>query len=191
METRSRLVLARRSFLKQGFVTFAGFGLPGLWGVKPAGFFHHDLLDELTPDERKQVEASAMARDFENYFGKGYSCAESILMVALRFLKQPESRVWASAGFGGGMGRKDHCGLLTGGLMGIGFAASALEPDREAAKAWSKTPLKEFWKWWEATAPVRCADIRPPGTTSARCVRLGLLACVKLESLIRQSPSHP
>lgn len=156
-----------------------------------AGTAHKQLLDELTPEEKKQVDKSSMARDFVNYFGKGYSCSESTLMVCLRAIGQPESRVAAAAAFGGGMGRKDHCGLLTGGLMGIGFASSGGGRDREAAKKWRQPRLKAFWSWWESMAPIRCAEIRPAGSSSGRCMRLGRLAAAELERLFWDFESRP
>ncbi len=58
------------------------------------------LSEELTPEELKMVNQSVMAKDIENYFGRGYSCAESLLMVSLRYLKQPEKMVWAACGYG-------------------------------------------------------------------------------------------
>ncbi len=36
-----------------------------------------------------------MAQELGTYFGQGHSCAESILLVCLRYLKRPEELVWA------------------------------------------------------------------------------------------------
>jgi hypothetical protein len=126
-----------------------------------------------------------MAGEFEDYFGKGYSCAESLLMLGLRHLRLPEEFVWAAAGFGGGMQHKEVCGFLTAGIMALGLAAGRLKLERKEAKAWSKKRVDAYWSWWTAQAPVRCADIRKEGTSFKVCRRLGLLAAAKVEELIK------
>ena len=60
-----------------------------------------ELPGELTAEEKEYVAKSSMAKDISNYFGEGYSCAESLFMVSLRYLKKPEELVWISSGFGG------------------------------------------------------------------------------------------
>jgi hypothetical protein len=88
-----------------------------------------NLPEELSPGDLKIVEKSVLAKDLPNYFGKGYSCAESMLMVGLRYLKKPEELVWIAAGFGGGMLHREICGFLSGGCMILGLAAGMLDRD--------------------------------------------------------------
>jgi len=142
------------------------------------------LPDQLTAAELEAVGKSVLAKDLGNYFGQGYSCAESMLMVGLRFLKKPEDLVWIAAGFGGGMYHKEDCGFLTAGIMNLGLAAGRLKMERKEAKDWNKQKVNEYWAWWASQFPVRCADIRKEGTSSGVCRRLGLLAAVKIEELI-------
>lgn len=142
------------------------------------------LPEELTASELEAVGKSVLAKDLENYFGKGYSCAESMLMVGLRFLKKPEDLVWIAAGFGGGMLHRETCGFLTAGIMNLGLAASRLNMERKEAKDWNKQKVNEYWAWWISQAPLRCADIRKEGTSSGVCRRLGLLAAAKIEEMI-------
>jgi hypothetical protein len=144
-----------------------------------------ELKEELTPEELKWVEHSSMARDLPNYFGKGYSCAESLFMVSLRFLKKPEELVWVAAGFGGGMYHKDLCGFLTAGIMAIGLSSGLLNKERREAKDHCGEQVKEYWKWWQTKSPLRCADIRTEGTSSSVCRRLGQIATAKTEDLIK------
>ena len=146
------------------------------------------LPEELTPEELLSVQKSALAEDFTNYYGKGYSCAESLVLVGLRHLKKPEDLVWAAAGFGGGMLHRDVCGFLTGGCMVLGLASGMLNKERKEAKEWNKTEVQEYWKWWTSLAPVRCADIRKEGTSAKVCMRLGRLAAAKIEELIGSAP---
>jgi hypothetical protein len=149
-----------------------------------------NLPEELTAAELETVEKSALARDLENYFGKGYSCAESMLMVGLRHLPLSEKLVWAAAGFGGGMQHREACGFLTAGIMGLGLAAGELKMERPEAKEWSRQRVDAYWFWWTALAPIRCADIRKEGTSSGVCRRLGRLAAARVEELI-SSPKAP
>ena len=127
-----------------------------------------------------------MAREILGYFSEGYSCAEAMLMVSLRRLDKPEALVWAAAGFGGGMGRRDLCGFLTGGAMGIGLAAGELHLGREEAKDRCSRAVRSYWEWWDLQAPAKCEDIRTPGTPGGVCARLGQLASARVESLIDQ-----
>ena len=138
------------------------------------------------PKEWERIQSFAMARDMENYFGKGYSCAESLLMTALRRMRQPENLVWTAAGFGGGMGQKDLCGFLTAGFMALGLAAGQLKLERKEAKARSAEITKTYWNWWRESFPLHCAEIRTPGADRDTCRRLGLRAAARLDDLLGQ-----
>lgn len=144
-----------------------------------------ELKEELTPEEQELVKISVLAQELKDLFGKGYSCAESLFMVSLRFMKQSEELVWIASGFGGGMYHKDLCGYLTSGLMAIGLRAGMLEKDRKEKKDHVKSLVKQYWKWWTSQAPLHCSEIRKKGTSSKVCRRLGQLAAVKLEELIK------
>ncbi len=148
---------------------------------------------ELSPSELEIVRNSVMASDIDNFFGKGYSCSETGLAVALRFMKKPEELVWAAGGFGGGMGHQDLCGFLTAGIMAIGLAAGTLEIDRREAKNHCSLTVNAYWDWWVSNAPLRCAQIREGHEGFSVCSRLGKLALAKLEELLkmRSAPAQP
>ncbi|MBN1274473.1 MAG: C_GCAxxG_C_C family protein [Candidatus Aminicenantes bacterium] len=182
--------LTRRTFITSASSLIVGSSLlhiPGLAQV--AGQEQTVQETMLTPEEQEWVKKFVMAADLDNYFHKGYSCAESLLMVSLRYLKKPEELVWAAAGFGGGMGQKDVCGFLTAGVMGIGFACGGLDLTREEAKKTCGGLVKEYWKWWADSNPIHCRIIRPEGSSSQICVRLGKLAAAKVEELILEARS--
>ncbi|MFC2156707.1 C-GCAxxG-C-C family protein [Acidobacteriota bacterium] len=143
------------------------------------------LPEKLSPEEKKQVQSSAMAQDLLDIFSQGYSCSESMLKVSLRHMEMNEDLVWAASGFGGGMYHKDLCGLLTGGFMAIGFAAGKLKLDREDAKKSCGESVNKYWDWWNSQTPLHCSEIRSKGTSSGVCQRLGQLASVKVEELIQ------
>ena len=143
-----------------------------------------ELKEELTAEELKLVEKSVMAQDLENYFGKEYSCAESLLLVSLKHLGKPEDLIWAACGFGGGMCQRDLCGFLTGGIMAIGFSAGTLKKDRKESKEICGQFVRQYWRWWTSQAPIHCSEIRKPATSPRVCRRLGLLATAEVEELI-------
>jgi len=144
-----------------------------------------ELKEELTPAELKLVKNSVLAQDLKSYFHYGYSCSESILMVSLKFLKKPKELVWIASGFGGGVQHRDLCGFLTGGVMAIGLSSGKLNLEREAAKEICEQKVKEYWRWWTSTVPLHCSEIRTENRTWRVCLRLGQLASVKLEELIK------
>jgi hypothetical protein len=142
------------------------------------------LPSQLSPEEKKQVESSVMAQDLLDFFGQGYSCAESLLTVSLRRMNKNKDLVWAAAGFGGGMYHRDLCGFLTAGVMALGFSAGRLKMERADAKKVCEQSVESYWNWWTSEAPLHCSEIRTEKTSSEVCRRLGQLAAVKIEGLI-------
>jgi len=143
-----------------------------------------NLPEELNPQEQAKVEKSILAKDLKKYFGEGYSCAEAMLMVGVHYLDKPEELVWIASGFGRGMHQRDLCGIVTGGIMTLGLAAGQLKKERKEAHEWNKQKVQEYWAWWTSQAPLRCTEIRKEGTSFEVCLRLGLLAAVKIEELV-------
>ena len=184
MKYTSKSKIPRRIFLRSGSGLMLGSYLSAKTSQDNKSEKRPVLLEELTDKEKVWVGQSDMAKDLDGYFGEGYSCAESILITSLRHLKLPEECVWAAAGFGGGLYHRDLCGFLTGGIMALGFQAGQLEKDRTEAKAVCADKIEEYWKWWQTTAPLECKDIRPPGSSSNICSRLGKLSAAKVNSLL-------
>ena len=177
--------VSRRAFLASAPALWVGYHL-----LEPSGDLpftqQYDLKEELTPEELKKISQSSLAGYVQNFFGDAYdySCAESFLLAFLRQHKKPENLVWAAAGFGGGLGQRDLCGFLTGGIMSIGLAAGDLKLERKAAKSWCGDKVRAYWKWWQKTAPQHCKDILKIADGRNVCTRMGLLAAVELERLL-------
>lgn len=144
-----------------------------------------DLPGALTPEELERVKDSIMSEDMKNFWHRGYSCAETVLMVALRFMKKPEDLVWAAAGFGGGMGHQDLCGFLTSGILAIGLHTGDLKVEKNSARRHCGQAVHEYWMWWLETAPLHCPEIREGHQDFNVCHRIGRLAAAKLESLFK------
>ncbi len=142
------------------------------------------LPEELSPQERATVEKSILAKDLKKYFGEGYSCAESILIVGLHYLRRPEELLCIAGGFGRGMYHRDVCGIVTAGIMTLGLAGAQPRKGRKEAQEWVKQKVQSYWDWWASQAPLHCTEIRKEGTKFETCLRLGLLAAAKIEGLI-------
>jgi hypothetical protein len=176
----------RRDFLTSASLLLVGAGCLGQSNLfsqaTPRG---PDLKEELSPAEIEVANKSIMAKDMDNYWHKGYGCADTGLMVALRFMKKPEDLVWVAGGFVGGMFHQDLCGFLTAGIMAIGLHAGSLKIENKEAKGLLSRKANEYWSWWASTAPIRCRDIREGHKDFNVCHRLGKLSAARLEDLLK------
>jgi len=179
------IALPRRDFLRSTPALILGSSLKSYAQTQAtASQTFPNLPEELSPQEQKKVEKSVLAKDLKSFFGEGYNCAESMLMVGLRYLKKPEELVWIAGGFGRGMFHRDVCGIVTGGIMTLGLAAGQPKKERKEAQELVKQKVRLFWAWWMSQAPLHCTEIRKEGTKFETCLRLGLLAAAKIEELI-------
>ncbi|MHC4780941.1 MAG: C-GCAxxG-C-C family (seleno)protein [Planctomycetota bacterium] len=125
-----------------------------------------------------------MAREIGSLNGKGYPCSEMILLAALRRFGLPENHLDAAAVFGGGVGKRDLCGFLSGGLMAIGFQVGSKYEDRATVHQVGRKASNAYWEWWLTRGELHCMA---PGTThesSEEFVRMAQRAAVKLEEVM-------
>jgi hypothetical protein len=183
MKKTDSLSMPRRTFIASGMLLGNTlFGVPLNWGSNIQAT--QKAKESLSLDEKRWIDDSTLAKDIRNYFGQGFSCAESLLLVSLRYLGKPEDWVWTAAGFGGGLYNRDLCGFLTGGIMALGCASGTLKMPRKKAKEYCGGLVKQYWDWWGLQAPYHCSEIRTDETTSAVCTNQGLLSAAKIEELI-------
>ncbi len=186
MQKSESTIINRRSFFSTASGFFVGSALFHLSSYLSFSLPTSQKVNEgFSADESDWIEKSTLAKDLSNYFGQGYSCAESLFMVSLRYLGKPEELVWAAAGFGGGLYHKDLCGFLTGGIMAIGLGSGMMKMPRREAKEYCGDLVKQYWKWWTARSPLHCSEIRTEKTNSSVCRNLGLLSAAKIEDLIK------
>jgi hypothetical protein len=177
MSQPKNIDLSRRKFITSASSLFFGVTLfPYIGAAGQEKIQSQETPEKLSGEQLEWIEKSKMAADMKNFFGQGYSCAES-----LRFMNKSEDLVWAAAGFGGGLYHKDLCGFLTGGIMSIGFFSGTLNKNREEAKGICSDLVKQYWKWWTSHHPLHCAEIRPEGSPRSICENLGKLSAAKLE----------
>ncbi|MBN2243768.1 MAG: C_GCAxxG_C_C family protein [Acidobacteria bacterium] len=196
MKTMERMHLPRRKFILSSSLFLSGAAVLKTTSLlaqtapaaAPASSVRgSELPEELSAQELELVKRSSMSEDMQNFWHKGYSCAETGLMVALRFMQKPEDLVWAASGFAGGMMHQDLCGFLTSGIMAIGLHAGGMKMEKNAATMQQRQKVQQYWSWWVETAPLHCAEIRggrEPMDFKV-CERLGRLAAAKIESLLK------
>jgi len=144
------------------------------------------FIGPFSDEEATVVAASSMAQEIAGLNGQGYPCSEMILLAALRRFGLPENHLDAAAVFGGGAGKKDLCGLLTGGLMAIGLAAGRKTSDRERVHQIGRTASNAYWDWWMSRGDVHCMGSGTAHETSEEYVRMCQRAAVQLETVITE-----
>jgi hypothetical protein len=125
-----------------------------------------------------------MAQEIAGLHGKGYPCSEMMLLVGLHRAGLPDTHLDAAAVFGGGVGRRDLCGLLTGGLMAIGLAAGEKYPDRSQLHRVGRKASNAYWDWWVSRADLHCMG---PGTEhqdAETFMRMTQRTALKLEEVL-------
>ena len=147
-------------------------------GPKP-GF-----LGPFSPEEAAAVAASPMAREIAALEGKGFPCSEMMLLAALRRFDLPEGHLDAAAVFGGGVGKRDLCGFLTGGLMAIGFASGQKYTDRQTVHQVGRRASNAYWDWWLSRGDQHCMGYGTDHEGSEEFVRMAQRAALKLEAVM-------
>ena len=152
---------SRRKFIKSISGLFIGTHLISAKSYSANNQNKRNLWDEFTEDENKLIQASLMATDILNYPKQGFSCAGSIVSCSLTYLGKRDEISHVASSFGGGLGRSDLCGLLTGGHMAIGVASGMIYKDVKQRQKYSREISNKFWDWWESLAPIHCNELRP------------------------------
>jgi hypothetical protein len=127
-----------------------------------------------------------MAQEIAALNGKGHPCSEMILLAALRRFDLPENHLDAAAVFGGGVGKRDLCGLLTGGLMAIGIAAGSKYSDRNEVHRVGRDASDALWDWWLTRGDVHCMGYGTAHENSEEFVRMCQRSALKLESVMTE-----
>ncbi len=137
-----------------------------------------------TPAESEAVSNSPMAGIIAGLNGKGYPCSEMMLLAALRRYDLPESHVDAAAVFGGGVGKRDLCGFLTGGLMAIGIVSGSRYSDRGQLHTVGRKASNAYWDWWLSRGDLHCMGPLTTHENSEEFVRMAQRSAVKLEEVL-------
>ena len=177
----------RRGFIKSFSGFFIGTYLISATGSKFDMKKRKKLWDEFSEEENKFVAKSEMAKDILNYPGQGFSCAGSILACAVKFLDKPQEISHAASSFGGGIGRSDLCGLLSGGHMAIGISAGMIHSEVKQRQKYAREISNQYWDWWESRAPIHCKELKTKYDREGY-LRMIQRVALKIEELIKPAP---
>lgn len=97
----------------------------------------------------------------EKYFWAGYNCAESVLLAAAETfdLGLRPADVRLATGLGGGLGRGDVCGALSGVVLALGAVAGRTDPgqSQESFKALREKVVATFEAEFKS---IRCNELK-------------------------------
>lgn len=119
-----------------------------------------DIVNHLTVRE-DFMEAAKTKERAEKYFRGGYNCAESVLLAAADTfdlgLRLADVRL--ATGLGGGLGRGDVCGALSGAVLALGAAAGRTDPhqSQDRLKALREEIVTAFEQEFNS---IRCGELR-------------------------------
>ncbi len=110
-------------------------------------------------------------------FENGYNCAEVMLVTFARELGASEDLMCLATPFGAGIGgRRDLCGMLTGGAMVIGLAYGRTDPTDLDRKAVVYKLTGQYYRWFKTERQVKCSEIVTGKFTGHTGVCVTLLA---------------
>ncbi len=174
----------RRGFIKSCSGLFIGTYLISGSDFRLGSQKKEELWGEFTEEEIKIIQTSEMAKNILNYPEQGFSCASSILSCSLKFLGKPQEISHTASSFGGGIGRSDLCGLLTGGHIAIGVSAGMIHSDVKQRQKYAREISNQYWDCWESIAPIHCKQLRSKYDREGYLRMLQRIA-VKIEELIK------
>jgi len=179
-------IISRRAFLNG--ITFLGFS--GCLFKLPDPTVNNQeqqigLWNEFSLEEKEIIENSEMAKIFLKLDYHKLSCAELTFLSILKYIKQPKEYVYAAAGFGGGLGHEDLCGMITGGIMGLGVVSKIYLNDPKESEEYIEYARDDYWSWWISKAPLRCEELKKRYDGDTDFLRMGQRATAKLDELIQ------
>lgn len=121
---------------------------------------------------------------------KGYNCAESLVAALKQFFARDDLPLKVATPFGAGLGgRRDLCGILTGGTMFIGLVYGRLDPADTEQKKQAYKLASTYYHWFkENFGAVMCRDIVPGKFTGHTevCEQILAKSAAKLAELLKE-----
>jgi len=117
------------------------------------------IWDKYSPEEQKIVDKSKMVANISKYRNADHSCASTIMASAVEYMGLDKSYTDVAASYGGGIGKRDLCGFLTGAVMALGLHSGMVKESRKEIQAHSRKLSNLFWDWWKTLSPLHCADM--------------------------------
>ncbi len=136
----------------------------------------------------KKVDRSQLKSEVMGGFSAGRNCAESLVLPFAAALGQDSAMIMKMATpFGAGIGgRRDLCGMITGGTLIIGLAYGRTSPTDAEQKSLAYKKAADYYRWFKERQQVKCSEIvrgKFSGHTED-CVKLLAEAQAKLAEVI-------
>ena len=144
---------------------------------------------ETTKHSGRSLDEELLRADVRHNFSHGYNCAETIVAAFIEHLGEEPGIMRVATPFGAGIGgRRDLCGILTGGAIVIGLLYGRTDADDIEKKGIAYELAAEYYRWFKSEKKqLRCSEIVPgkfSGHTDT-CVKLMDEAQARLISVIK------
>jgi len=140
----------------------------------------------LTTIKQQQLSEQAVSG-----FSKGYNCAESLVAALKEYFNRDDLPLEVATPFGAGLGgRRDLCGILTGGTLFIGLLAGRQDPADSERKKQAYKLAGAYYRWFKQSfGAVMCRDIVPGKFTGHTevCEQILAASAAKLAELVEES----
>lgn len=138
-----------------------------------------------------QIDKDRLNPETQGLFAKGYNCAEAMVFGFVTVLGGDTNLVKLATPFGAGIGgRRDLCGILTGGELIIGSLYGRTDPQDIEQKKLAYEKSAAYYRWFkQEKKKIHCSEIVPgkfAGHTED-CVQLMKEAQAKLAEIIEES----
>jgi C_GCAxxG_C_C family probable redox protein len=138
------------------------------------------------PKDAKIDRVRLRSRTLE-MFESGYNCAEALVAAFAAELDASPEVMRLATPFGAGIGgRRDLCGIVTGGALIIGLVSGRTDPADSERKKLAYKQVADYYRWFKTEHKLRCSEIvqgRFSGHTDD-CVALMDQAQAKLAEII-------
>ncbi len=122
-------------------------------------------------------------------FESGYNCAETLVAAFAGELGAAEDIIRFATPFGAGIGgRRDLCGMITGGALVIGLVYGRTGTADIEHKTEAYRRVAKYYRWFKTERQLKCSEIvtgKFTGHTGA-CVSLMTDAIDKLVEILRE-----
>ncbi len=121
-------------------------------------------------------DRDSLRSDLMSNFESGYNCAETIVAGFLSQLGADAGIMRLATPFGGGLGgRRDLCGLITGGSIIIGLLFGRDDPRDIDEKTVAYKLVGQYYRWFKTKKQILCSEIVPGRFTGHTRVCVDLL----------------
>ena len=141
--------------------------------------------------KKKQIDKDRLNSETQGLFAKGYNCAEAMVFGLVTVLDGDTNLVKLATPFGAGIGgRRDLCGILTGGELIIGSLYGRTDPRDSDQKKLAYEKSAAYYRWFkQEKKKIHCNEIvtgKFSGHTED-CVQLMKEAQSRLAEIIEES----